>query len=74
MKLRKGSTGLGFSIAGGTDADPDPLKRVVRIKQIFPASPAAHSGKLRIGDVILQVNGQRTGGMKRSVSTLSVNR
>ena len=68
VKLRKGSSGLGFSIAGGTDADTDPLKMVVRIKQIFPASPAAHSGKLRIGDVILQVNKQRTDGMKRSVS------
>ncbi len=71
MNLRKGTTGLGFSVAGGTDADDDPLKRVVRIKQIFPASPAAHSGRLQVGDVILQVNGIRTDGMKRSVSSHS---
>ena len=70
LKLRKGSSGLGFSIAGGTDADGDTLKRVIRIKQIFPASPAAHSGRLQVGDVILQVNGQRTDSMKRSVSVL----
>ena len=69
VKLHKGSSGLGFSVAGGTDADTDLLKRIVRIKQIFPASPASHSGELRVGDVILQINGQRIDGLKRCVST-----
>ncbi len=68
VKLQKSSSGLGLSIAGGTDADVDPLRRVVRIKQIFPASPAAVSAQLLVGDVILQVNGTRTSNMKRSVS------
>ena len=69
VRLHKGSSGLGFSVAGGTDADTDLLKQIVRIKQIFPASPASHSGQLRVGDVILRINEQRIDGLKRSVST-----
>jgi len=67
VQLHKWSSGLGFSVLGGTDVHPDPLRQVVRIKRIFPTGPAAHQGELREGDVILEVNDTMTRGLRHQV-------
>ncbi|CAG7818024.1 unnamed protein product [Allacma fusca] len=54
--LERGSSGLGFSIAGGTDnphVDDDPS---IYITKLIPGGAAATDGRLRIGDVIVRVN------------------
>jgi len=54
--LERGSSGLGFSIAGGTDnphVDDDPS---IYITKLIPGGAAATDGRLGIGDVIVRVN------------------
>ncbi|KAK3601912.1 hypothetical protein CHS0354_041851 [Potamilus streckersoni] len=52
--LNKGSRGLGFSICGGRE-NSQPKHQVIRIKRVFPLSPAAESGQIQSGDIILRV-------------------
>ncbi len=54
--LVKGSTGLGFSIAGGTDHPIESGDPYVYITMIIPGSAAALDGRLRVGDKVLEVN------------------
>lgn len=59
VDLVKGNSGLGFSVLGVQDAPiGDPSHGLPRIKKIFPLGAAMDSGKLEVGDVILEVNGQ----------------
>ncbi|ODM96955.1 Disks large 1 tumor suppressor protein [Orchesella cincta] len=54
--LERGGSGLGFSIAGGTDnphVDNDPA---IYITKLIAGGAAANDGRLRIGDVIMRVN------------------
>lgn len=56
IALERGSTGLGFSIAGGSDnphIDEDPS---IFITKIIPGGAAAADGRLRMNDVIVKVN------------------
>uniref|UniRef100_A0A8D8VAP4 Tyrosine-protein phosphatase non-receptor type 13 n=1 Tax=Cacopsylla melanoneura TaxID=428564 RepID=A0A8D8VAP4_9HEMI len=50
--IEKGSRGLGLSVMGGCDTED----HLIRIKRIFPHTPAAQCGVLCQGDVILTVN------------------
>ncbi|KAI5750359.1 hypothetical protein M8J76_015046 [Diaphorina citri] len=50
--IEKGSRGLGLSVMGGCDTED----HLIRIKRIFPHTPAAQCGVLSQGDVILTVN------------------
>ncbi|KAK3091931.1 hypothetical protein FSP39_023798 [Pinctada imbricata] len=64
VDIRKGSSGLGFSVYGGVDVDTDePTQGIVRIKQVFPIGPAASSGQIERDDVILEVNGKPVKGL-----------
>jgi len=60
VTLTKGSKGLGFSFIM-CDVDPRAraLGSVVRVKQLFPQQPARQNGRIREGDVILAIDGQR---------------
>lgn len=49
--LNRGSNGLGLSLAGGTSEN-----RPIEIADIYPNQPAALSGRLQIGDVVLSIN------------------
>ncbi|XP_066908804.1 disks large 1 tumor suppressor protein isoform X3 [Halyomorpha halys] len=56
IRLERGTSGLGFSIAGGTDnphVQDDPS---IFITKLIPGGAAANDGRLRVGDVILEVN------------------
>ena len=67
----KGSSGLGFSVLGMQDVSPgDPSYGVPRIKKIFPLGAAMDSGKLEVGDVILEVNGQPVKDLNHTVSKI----
>mgnify|MGYP001797663239 CR=1 FL=1 len=71
VELRKGKSGLGFSVLGGKDPlSPDPRLSLVRVKKIFPNGAAAQSEQLQVGDIILRVNGRSVEGLSHSVSTL----
>uniref|UniRef100_A0A8C9WDL8 Tyrosine-protein phosphatase non-receptor type 20 n=1 Tax=Scleropages formosus TaxID=113540 RepID=A0A8C9WDL8_SCLFO len=55
--LLKNSSGLGFSFSREENlaAEP-PGASMVRVKKLFPGQPAAESGLIKVGDVILKVN------------------
>ncbi|XP_072403590.1 tyrosine-protein phosphatase non-receptor type 13 isoform X2 [Chiloscyllium punctatum] len=56
VKLIKNSSGLGFSFTEGNDGFPEHSGNAVKIKKLFAGQPAAESGKINVGDVIMQVN------------------
>ncbi|CAH1795007.1 unnamed protein product [Owenia fusiformis] len=67
VPLQKGSQGLGFSVIGGRGShSTDPLQCIARIRKIFPLGPAASSGKMEVGDIILEVNGKKLKGLSHN--------
>uniref|UniRef100_A0A6Q2XAS1 Protein tyrosine phosphatase non-receptor type 13 n=1 Tax=Esox lucius TaxID=8010 RepID=A0A6Q2XAS1_ESOLU len=63
VPLLKNTSGLGFSFSR-EETHPDqsahhgPItsSSIVRVKKLFPGQPAAESGRINVGDVILHVN------------------
>nr|XP_010592376.1 tyrosine-protein phosphatase non-receptor type 13 isoform X7 [Loxodonta africana] len=73
VKLFKNSSGLGFSFSREDNLVPEQMNTsTVRVKKLFPGQPAAESGKIDVGDVILKVNGVSLKGLSQQevVSTL----
>lgn len=65
----KNSSGLGFSFSREDNVIPDQMNTsIVRVKKLFPGQPAAESGKIEVGDVILKVNGASLKGLSQQVS------
>ncbi|XP_054265733.1 disks large 1 tumor suppressor protein-like isoform X3 [Macrosteles quadrilineatus] len=56
ITLERGGAGLGFSIAGGTDNPHIGDDTAIYITKLIPGGAAAADGRLRVNDVILQVN------------------
>ncbi|KAK9745494.1 Guanylate kinase [Popillia japonica] len=54
--LERGTAGLGFSIAGGTDNPHIGDDTAIYITKLIPGGAASTDGRLRINDCILQVN------------------
>uniref|UniRef100_A0A8B9JYL7 Discs, large homolog 2 (Drosophila) n=1 Tax=Astyanax mexicanus TaxID=7994 RepID=A0A8B9JYL7_ASTMX len=54
--LQSGNSGLGFSIAGGTDNPHIGDDPGIFITKIIPGGAAAEDGRLRVNDCILRVN------------------
>ncbi|XP_030005570.1 tyrosine-protein phosphatase non-receptor type 13 isoform X2 [Sphaeramia orbicularis] len=55
--LLKNTSGLGFSFSREENIpDEAPGCSMVRVKKLFPGQPAAESGRINVGDVILRVN------------------
>uniref|UniRef100_A0A3B5QBF7 Disks large homolog 1 n=1 Tax=Xiphophorus maculatus TaxID=8083 RepID=A0A3B5QBF7_XIPMA len=54
--LMQGNSGLGFSIAGGTDNPHIGEDPSIFITKVIPGGAAAQDGRLRVNDVILRVN------------------
>uniref|UniRef100_A0A8D3DQY7 Disks large homolog 1 n=1 Tax=Scophthalmus maximus TaxID=52904 RepID=A0A8D3DQY7_SCOMX len=52
----QGNSGLGFSIAGGTDNPHIGEDPSIFITKVIPGGAAAQDGRLRVNDVILRVN------------------
>ncbi|XP_049594937.1 tyrosine-protein phosphatase non-receptor type 13 isoform X5 [Syngnathus scovelli] len=57
VRLVKNTSGLGFSFSREEYiADESPGSSMVRVKKLFPGQPAAESGRINVGDVIMRVN------------------
>uniref|UniRef100_A0AAX7UE80 Tyrosine-protein phosphatase non-receptor type 20 n=1 Tax=Astatotilapia calliptera TaxID=8154 RepID=A0AAX7UE80_ASTCA len=55
--LLKNTSGLGFSFSREENIPNEPPgSSMVRVKKLFPGQPAAESGRIKVGDVILRVN------------------
>uniref|UniRef100_A0A7M4F3L3 Tyrosine-protein phosphatase non-receptor type 13 n=1 Tax=Crocodylus porosus TaxID=8502 RepID=A0A7M4F3L3_CROPO len=66
VKVLKNSSGLGFSFCREDNLTPEQLgSSIVRVKKLFPGQPAAESGKIETGDVILKVNGASLKGLSQ---------
>ncbi|XP_052591512.1 tyrosine-protein phosphatase non-receptor type 13 isoform X6 [Peromyscus californicus insignis] len=66
VKLFKNSSGLGFSFSREDNLIPEHINAsIVRVKKLFPGQPAAESGKVDVGDVILKVNGASLKGLSQ---------
>ncbi|XP_072478673.1 tyrosine-protein phosphatase non-receptor type 13 isoform X10 [Notamacropus eugenii] len=66
VKLLKNSSGLGFSFSREENLIPEQMNAsIVRVKKLFPGQPAAESGKIDVGDVIMKVNGASLKGLSQ---------
>ncbi|XP_013928001.1 PREDICTED: tyrosine-protein phosphatase non-receptor type 13 [Thamnophis sirtalis] len=66
VKLVKNSSGLGFSFCREDSVSPEqPGSSIVRVKKLFPGQPAAESGQIEVGDVIMKVNGSSLKGLSQ---------
>ncbi|XP_041815655.1 tyrosine-protein phosphatase non-receptor type 13 isoform X4 [Chelmon rostratus] len=55
--LLKNTSGLGFSFSREESIPDEPHgSSMVRVKKLFPGQPAAESGRIKVGDVIMRVN------------------
>uniref|UniRef100_A0A671VDK6 Protein tyrosine phosphatase non-receptor type 13 n=1 Tax=Sparus aurata TaxID=8175 RepID=A0A671VDK6_SPAAU len=55
--LLKNTSGLGFSFSREESIPDEPHgSSMVRVKKLFPGQPAAESGRINVGDVIMRVN------------------
>ncbi|CAO2637942.1 Putative protein FRMPD2-like [Lemmus lemmus] len=64
VKLKKNSSGLGFSFVQMERGNGSRLKSdLVRIKRLFPGQPAEEHGAIAAGDIILAVNGKPIEGL-----------
>lgn len=57
IQLERGSSGLGFSIAGGTDNPHIGTDTSIYITKLIPGGAAAADGRLKVNDCIVSVNG-----------------
>ncbi|XP_030566960.1 disks large 1 tumor suppressor protein isoform X12 [Drosophila novamexicana] len=56
IQLERGNSGLGFSIAGGTDNPHIGTDTSIYITKLIPGGAAAADGRLSINDIIVSVN------------------
>ncbi|XP_074736208.1 pro-interleukin-16 [Strix uralensis] len=55
-------TGLGFSLAGGTDLE----NKVITVHKVFPSGLASQEGTIQKGDEVLSINGKSLKGATHS--------
>lgn len=68
VRLLKNTSGLGFSFSREENIpDEPPGSSMVRVKKLFPGQPAAESGRISVGDVILRVNQTHLRGLSQHV-------
>ncbi|XP_051872540.1 synaptojanin-2-binding protein isoform X1 [Pristis pectinata] len=58
IRLKRGASGLGFNIIGGTDYQPNCKDSAIYVSKIKDDGPAALDGRLKERDQILAINGQ----------------
>ena len=56
LELVKGTSGLGFSIVGGVDSSQG--GDLIVVKTVFAGGPAAKSGQVKEGNIVIEVNGK----------------
>ena len=70
VELQKGPTGLGMHLKGSLIKEP-PLAPIT-VKEVLPGGVAYKSGKINIGDQILEVNGMPFDGMTQSQAVRAI--
>lgn len=55
ITLERGTSGLGFSIAGGTDNPHIGVDTAIYITKLIPGGAASNDGRLRVNDCIVAV-------------------
>eukprot|EP00053_Salpingoeca_punica_P018326 m.179328 g.179328 ORF g.179328 m.179328 type:complete len:1243 (+) comp17406_c0_seq6:229-3957(+) len=63
IQFQKSPQGLGFSIAGGTDNPVEPGDEYVYVTTVIPGGAAHADGRLRMGDRMVEVNGNSMEGI-----------
>lgn len=63
----KNLRGLGLAVCGGIECQ-DPYAGLIRIKKLYPQTPAWLCGQLEVGDVLLHANGNPLTGLSSHVS------
>ncbi|XP_059810621.1 synaptojanin-2-binding protein [Hypanus sabinus] len=58
ISLKRGASGLGFNIIGGTDYQPNCKDSAIYVSKIKPHGPADLDGRLKEQDQILAINGR----------------
>lgn len=72
VRLLKNSSGLGFSFSREENVPNEQLgSSMVRVKKLFPGQPAAESGRINVGDVIMRVNQTSLKGLSQHVNRRS---
>ncbi|XP_030618215.1 membrane-associated guanylate kinase, WW and PDZ domain-containing protein 1 isoform X19 [Delphinapterus leucas] len=61
VELERGAKGFGFSLRGGREYNMD-----LYVLRLAEDGPAERCGKMRVGDEILEINGETTKNMKHS--------
>nr|XP_009919534.1 PREDICTED: membrane-associated guanylate kinase, WW and PDZ domain-containing protein 1-like [Haliaeetus albicilla] len=61
VELERGAKGFGFSLRGGREYNMD-----LYVLRLAEDGPAERCGKMRIGDEILEINGETTKNMKHA--------
>ncbi|XP_059805553.1 membrane-associated guanylate kinase, WW and PDZ domain-containing protein 2 isoform X1 [Hypanus sabinus] len=61
VELERGPTGFGFSVRGGVEYDMD-----LYVLGMIAGGPAMNSGKIRVGDQLVEINGEKTLGLTHS--------
>lgn len=64
----KNLRGLGLAVCGGIECK-DPYAGLIRIKKLYPQTPAWLCGQLEVGDVLLNANGSPLTGLSSHVSS-----
>lgn len=73
VRLLKNTSGLGFSFSREENIPDEPIgSSMVRVKKLFPGQPAAESGRINVGDVIMRVNQTALKGLSQHVRGLSL--
>ncbi len=66
--LLKNTSGLGFSFSREEIVPGEGVgSSMVRVKKLFPGQPAAESGRIEVGDIILRVNQTPLKGLSQHV-------
>eukprot|EP00051_Salpingoeca_urceolata_P028773 m.488047 g.488047 ORF g.488047 m.488047 type:complete len:691 (+) comp25509_c0_seq1:62-2134(+) len=63
VKLVRSSCGLGFMIQGGAPTESPQKFEPVVVRQVYPDQPAAQSGRVFPGDLVLAINGTLLEGL-----------
>lgn len=72
--LERGDTGLGFSIAGGTDNPHVERDTSIYVTKLIPGGAACADGRLAVDDCILRVNDCDVQGVPHSEAVEALKR
>lgn len=67
VTIKKTSRGLGLALTGGVECESCLLPGLIRIRKLYPQTPAWICGRLQVNDFILEANGKQLTGLTSHV-------